>query len=103
MNQNQFLAQLKQIKNPESLSNFVFDPSPQKIEFLINHPSLRKVIIKMAEKIIYRNLLKDKRLPRQVRIDKFQALKALINSVNGVLDRARNHPQYKDTLVHSFR
>jgi len=102
MNQNQFLAQLKQIKNPESLSNFVFDPSPQKIEFLINHLSLRKVIIKMAEKMIYRNLLKDKRLPRQVRIDKFQALKALINSVNGVLDRARNHPQYKDTLVHSF-
>jgi len=102
MNQNQFLVQLKNIKNPKQLANFVLDPSPRKIEFLISHPSLRKVIIKISEKIINRSLPKDKRLPKQVQIDKFSASKALIRSVNRLLDRTQNHPQYKDALIHSF-
>ena len=100
------LQNRKQVRFVKKISKNLLDSSlkmdSEKIDFLIEHPSLRKIGLKTFEKVSKQNTLTDKRFPVQVQMDKFYMLRAIVTSVNKALDKVAENPKLKKVLLDSL-
>ena len=100
------LQNRKQVRFVKKISNnllvALLKMDSKKIDFLIEHPSLRKIGLKTFEKVSKQNTLTDKRFPVQVQMDKFYMLRAIVTSVNKALDKVVKNPKVKKVLLDSL-
>jgi maltose-binding protein MalE len=78
------------------------DLTSKTINFLLDHPSLRKISIKIFNKWLSKKLLSDQRFPAQAQKDKLDLAKSITNSIDKIITEAKNNPEYQDPSIKSF-
>lgn len=92
-------GKFRKIASFESLQNFILTSSPKTLKVVLHNSTMRKIVTKILEKQLQRNLFNEKDSLKQVQEDKFNMFKSLMLSVNNMLDNAKNKKDFEKVLT----
>ncbi len=96
------MAKVKLFEQKNLLDEILVSFKNRSLESLISNNIIRKILIKFADKKIYRMLLRNKNYPQKVQEDKYYMVRSMILATDEAFRKAKNAPMVRKALINSL-